>query len=329
MRSLSVLAFACLMISCQPKSEPANDQLRSDAVSGKPTATESSADPPLGMPEPDEAETELQSDTITNEAILAQKSLPPSPSPSIDPEAPTQSSSPQVEQDPKAAEEKPAKEIKEAAKPDHSMWDDLLRKHVSAEGRVNYRGFKSDRTLLDQYLQYLQGNPLQAGWSRNEKLTYWINAYNAFTVDLILQHYPLQSIMDLEKPWDQKFITLGDKKYSLNQIEHQIVRPQFREPRIHFALVCAAVSCPKLLNRSYRPEDLNQQLENQTRYFLNSSGKNKLSAQKVEVSQLFNWYGEDFTAEGSIVDFLNRYADIKIAADAEVIFAEYDWALNE
>ena len=327
MRSFSVLAFACLLISCQPKSDPANDQVPSDAVSGKPTATESSADPPLGKPEPDKAETGLQFDTITKEAIVAKESLPTSAS--LDPEPPTLSSSQQVEQEPEAAEEKPSKEIKEVANPDHSMWDDLLRKNVSAEGRVNYRGFKNDRTLLDQYLHYLQENPLQASWSRNERLTYWINAYNAFTVDLILQHYPLKSIMDLEKPWDQKFITLGDKKYSLNQIEHQIVRPQFREPRIHFALVCAAVSCPKLLNRSYRPEQLNQQLENQTRYFLNSSGKNKLSAQKVEVSQLFNWYGEDFTAEGSIVDFLNRYADIKIAANAEVIFAEYDWALNE
>ncbi len=327
MRSYSVLALACLLIGCQPRSEPANDQVRSDVVSDKPAATESSADPPLGKPESDKAETGLQFDTIAKEAMVAQESLPTSAS--LVPEPPTQSSSQHVEQEPEAAEETPSKEIKEVANPDHSMWDNLLRKHVSAEGRVNYRGFKNDRTLLDQYLHYLQENPLEASWSRNVRLTYWINAYNAFTVDLILQHYPLKSIMDLEKPWDQNFITLGDKKYSLNQIEHQIIRPQYREPRIHFALVCAAVSCPKLLNRSYRPEQLNQQLDNQTRYFLNSSGKNKLSVQKVEVSQLFNWYGEDFTAEGSIVDFLNRYADIKIAADAEVIFAEYDWALNE
>ena len=215
------------------------------------------------------------------------------------------------------------------SKPDHSIWDGILKKYVSASGQVNYRSLKTARGSLDQYLNYLKENPLNPDWDRQVQLAYWINAYNAFTVDLILRHYPLKSIMDLQKPWDQKFIQLGDKRYSLNQIEHEIVRPVFQEPRIHFALVCAATSCPKLLNTAYRWDLLDKQLDSQTRYFLNRSGKNEISEDKVVVSQLFNWYGEDFTKTGTLIDYLNDYASIKISKSALIEFAEYDWSLNE
>ena len=213
--------------------------------------------------------------------------------------------------------------------PDHSIWDGILKKYVSASGEVNYRSLQADRGRLDKYLNYLRENPLDPAWDRQVQLTYWINAYNAFTVDLILRNYPLKSIRDLDKPWDQKFIQLGVQRYSLNEIEHEIVRPQFKEPRIHFALVCAAASCPKLLNTAYRADILNQQLERQTRYFLNASGKNRLAKDQVVVSQLFNWYGEDFTTGGTLIDYLNRYSKIDISKDAQIEFAEYDWSLNE
>ena len=211
----------------------------------------------------------------------------------------------------------------------HEIWDRILAARVSAGGRVDYAGLKKDRSDLDQYLTLLAENPVQESWSRSQKLAYWINAYNAFTVDLILDHYPLESIRDINRPWGKKFIKLGDELYSLNQIEHDIIRPVFKEPRIHFAVVCAAVSCPSLLNEAYLPKTLDQQLDAKTRHFINLSGKNQLSTDGVKISQLFNWYGEDFKQQGSIIDYLNKYSTKKISANAKVDFLKYDWGLNE
>ena len=119
------------------------------------------------------------------------------------------------------------------------------------------------------------------------------------------------------------------KSYSLNQIEHEIVRPTFKDPRIHFAFVCAAKSCPKLLNAAYLPATIQAQFDRQTRHFINQSGKNQISAEVAKVSQLFNWYGDDFKTKGSVIDYLNQYATTKINAGAKLEFLDYDWALNE
>ena len=212
---------------------------------------------------------------------------------------------------------------------DHQIWDEILKKYVSEKGRVDYAGIKKDRSTLDEYLEQLRENPVQESWTRFEKLTYWINAYNAFTVDLIVRNYPLKSIMDLDKPWDQKFIHLGDRSYSLNEIEHEIVRPTFKDARVHFAFVCAATSCPKLLNTAYLPQKLDQQLNAQTRFFLNTSGKNQLSPNLVKISKLFDWYGEDFTSQGTLIEFLNMYSNQEISVGTKVAFLEYDWKLND
>ncbi len=212
---------------------------------------------------------------------------------------------------------------------EHQIWDDLLKKYVSSTGQVDYKNIRNHRAILDQYLKQLKQNPVQDSWTKPQQLAYWINAYNAFTVDLIIRNYPLKSIMDMEKPWDQKFIQLGDRSYSLNEIEHEIVRPSFNDARVHFAFVCAAVSCPKLLNIAYLPQKLDQQLDAQTRYFLNTSGKNQLSPNLVKVSHLFDWYAEDFTSQGTLIEFLNKYSSQEISAGAKVEFLEYDWELNE
>ena len=212
---------------------------------------------------------------------------------------------------------------------DHQIWDGILNEHVSKTGTVNYVDIKKDRSTLDMYLKQLAKNPVQESWSRSQQLAYWTNAYNAFTVDLIVRNYPLKSIMDLDKPWDQKFIHLGNKTYSLNEIEHEIVRPTFKDARVHFAFVCAAVSCPKLLNTAYLPQKLDQQLDAQTRFFLNTSGKNQLSPNLVKISKLFDWYGEDFTSQGTLIEFLNMYSNQEISVGAKMAFLEYDWKLNE
>jgi len=209
----------------------------------------------------------------------------------------------------------------------HATWDELLKKYVTASGKVNYQGFKSAESKLDTYLETLKSNPPQSSWSRNEKLAYWINVYNAFTVKLIVKNYPVQSITDLHggKPWDVKWIDIGGKTYTLNNIEHDIIRPRFNEPRIHFAVNCAAKSCPPLLNAAYTADKLNNQLEQQTKKFINNSSFNTISASKVEISKIFDWYKEDFS---NLIAFLNKYATTKINSSATVNYKEYNWALN-
>lgn len=213
------------------------------------------------------------------------------------------------------------------AKPNHAAFDALLAAYVSSKGVVNYNGFKSDIGKLDAYLSDLDKNTIAADWSRNEKLAYWINAYNAFTIKLILDNYPVSSIQDIAggKPWDKKWIKLGGKTYSLNQIENDIIRPEFKEPRIHFAVNCAAQSCPPLGNKAFTAENLNSLLEKQTKSFINNSKYNTINANGAKVSKIFDWYGADF---GNKQAFLNKYSSTKIAASAEITYSEYDWALN-
>ncbi len=216
-----------------------------------------------------------------------------------------------------------------AARPavDHSGWNTLLQKHVSTAGKVNYQGFRQDQAQLDRYLNRLEQNPPQSNWSRDEKLAYWINAYNAYTVKLILNNWPVKSIRDIDdgKPWDTKWISIGGKTYSLNNIEHDIIRPRFQEPRIHFAVNCAAKSCPPLANQAFTAENLDELLTKQTGSFINNQQYNRIHPDSVQVSRIFDWYRKDF---GDLKAYLNRYSNTKINADTRIAYRDYDWALN-
>ncbi len=209
----------------------------------------------------------------------------------------------------------------------HQAWDNILKKHVSPSGKVNYAGIKADKSKFDAYLQSLQSNAPQSDWSRNQKMAYWINAYNAFTVKLIIDNYPVSSITKLNggKPWDKKWINIGDKTYSLNNIENDILRPTYKDARIHFAVNCAAKSCPTLLNRAWTTDNLNSNFEKQAKAFINNSSFNVITANKVQVSKIFDWYGADF---GNLIDFLNKYSSTNINNGAKVEFKEYNWELN-
>lgn len=209
----------------------------------------------------------------------------------------------------------------------HAAWDKLLRKHVDANGNVDYEGFKSDKTALDAYLKSLAQNHPADSWSRTEKMAFWINAYNAFTIDLLADNYPVSSILKLDdgKTWDVKRIVLGGKKYSLNQIENEILRPQFGDARIHFAINCAAKSCPPLLNRAYTAENLDKMLDQRTRQFINNVAFNRISAGEAVVSKIFEWYAADF---GDLRSFLNRYAKVQLKPGAAIRYQPYDWDLN-
>ncbi|WP_420580074.1 DUF547 domain-containing protein [Reichenbachiella sp.] len=224
------------------------------------------------------------------------------------------------------------------AQPSHETFDALLKKHVDGDGGVNYRAFKSDEQKLNSYLETLKQNAPSDSWSNDEKLTYWINTYNALTIQLILKYYPVKSIKDIgssiqipfvNTPWDIECFEVNDKELSLNNIEHGIIRKNFEEPRIHFALVCAAVSCPKLLNEAYEASRLDAQLTDQTKSFLANTSKNKISTDRLELSKIFNWYGGDFRKNGTLIDFLNQYSSVEIGKKAKTSFMDYDWSLNE
>ncbi len=215
------------------------------------------------------------------------------------------------------------------APPSHAGWDALLAKHVSPEGWADYRGFERDRGALVGYLETLGDHPPSEGWSREARLAYFINLYNAATVLLILDHYPLESIRDIPRPWGKKRVRVGDQRYSLGEIEHGVLR-KMGEPRIHFAINCASFSCPRLLPQAYREKDLDTQLEAVTREFINDPSRNDLSGEKAQLSRIFKWYRKDFTkGDTSMLNYINRYLPDPLPADTPVSFLPYNWSLNE
>ena len=209
----------------------------------------------------------------------------------------------------------------------HDRWNKLLKKHVSPYGNVNYEAFTADKKTLSNYISYLGENSPNNTWNKEDKLAYWINAYNAMTIDLILRHYPLNSIKDIKNPWNQRYWKLGEKWYNLNDIEHNILR-KMDEPRIHFAIVCASFSCPKLRNEAYTAVQLEHQLTLATKDFLSDHSRNNISAEHLELSKIFQWFAKDFQKNGELIDFLNQYSDIKISAKAKKSFKDYNWSLN-
>lgn len=225
-----------------------------------------------------------------------------------------------------------------AQAPSHKLWDSLLQAHVSPEGMVDYKGLIKDSTAFRNYLKILSSHPPGENWTKEEKLAYWINAYNAFTIQLIVDHYPVESIQDLHPKayiplvnsvWHKKFFQIGGKPMTLNAIEHKILRPKFEEPRIHFAIVCASKSCPKLLHQAYTPKAVDQQLTTQAKAFLADDFRNKISADQVQLSKIFSWFKGDFTKEQSLIGFLNQYAPVTIEENASISYLEYDWSLND
>jgi len=223
---------------------------------------------------------------------------------------------------------KPNKTIEKELPFNHDKWDQLVRKYVSASGKVNYKGIKTEKANLDAYLKNLDDNPIRDNWSKAKKMAYWINAYNAFTIKMIVDNYPVSSIIKLHggKPWDVKSIHLGGKTYNLNNIENDILRPKYKDARIHFAVNCAAQSCPPILNQAWTESNLSQMLEKQTKTFINNAKFNTIKSSEVEISKIFEWYAVDF---GNIVDYLNKYSNTQINKNAKVKYKEYDWTLNE
>lgn len=229
---------------------------------------------------------------------------------------------------------------------DHSAFTDLLRRYVDPSGDVDYATLKREAdSVLTPYLRRLATTD-PSGLGRDARLAFWINAYNAYTLKLIVEHHPVQNIWavtpgpaapkDENSPFALDVGRVADTVRSLDDIEHGIIRERFDEPRIHFALVCAAASCPRLRREAYTGPRLDAQLDAQARTFLQDEQKNRIPAGdgQIQLNRILKWYGEDF---GDSTDALQRFAapyfDGRVRerlADAayEVAFLPYDWALN-
>ena len=240
---------------------------------------------------------------------------------------------------------------------DHSYaaWDALLKKHVrwlpdGKQSRANYRGFAADRATLKGVLDSLSAVPKATfdGWSRPQQMAFLINAYNAFTVELILTKYPdLTSIKDLgsilQSPWKRKFFTLLGEERHLDWIEHEQLRPRYNEPRIHAAVNCASIGCPALRDEAFTATKLEAQLEDGMRRFMADRTRNRVRGNQVEVSSIFKWFREDFEkGHGGfkqLEDVFAKYAELMSDVPAEqaalkakslrVSHLDYDWSLND
>ncbi|MEM8486503.1 MAG: DUF547 domain-containing protein [Bacteroidota bacterium] len=233
---------------------------------------------------------------------------------------------------------------------DHTLFDALLAQHVNAAGEVDYAAIKAGEGLQHYIAVLEQADPAQL--SENEALAFWLNAYNAYTLKLIVDRYPVKSIKEitplrikglalavpkLNSPFEYSIATIAGKKLSLDDIEHKIIRKQFDEPRIHFALVCAAVSCPPLRREAYVASRLDAQLDDQARAFLFDETKNRVDTEKrtLYLSRIFKWFKSDFTSENrTLQQFLAPYYEGEAAAYMQadgykVRYRKYNWALND
>ncbi|QEK53169.1 DUF547 domain-containing protein [Pedobacter aquae] len=223
-------------------------------------------------------------------------------------------------------------EASQTAKPNHAVLNKLLNTYVNGAGVVNYKAFLKDKLTLQQYLKSLANVKLNT-LSKDEQLAFWINIYNAATIDQILRNYPVKSIMDISggKVWDQKLpYTFAGKSYTLNEIEKVKLIEELDDARVHFAVNCAAISCPKLLNKAYTADNVESLLNANTSAFLNDTEFNKISPAKAQLSNIFNWYKVDFVkAEGSVAAFVNKYAKLKIKENTPLNYINYNWSLND
>ena len=212
---------------------------------------------------------------------------------------------------------------------DHSQWNQLLKKYVNKDGLVNYQGFKKDKATLDAYLKMLSEKEPSNDWSVQELLAYNINLYNAATVKLIVENYPVKSIKDIDGAWTKGRVSAGNKMLSLGGIENGILR-KMDEPRIHFAINCASISCPKLLDEAYTASKINEQLDRAATEFINSD-KNDISSNNPKVSSIFDWYAKDFTVNGKkdVIAYINQFSETKINPGATLSYKNYNWDLNE
>ncbi len=228
----------------------------------------------------------------------------------------------------------------------HTAWDKWLKKFTTVHGpvtTVDYKTAKAQPELLKPYLQSLEAMSKAefSDFTDPQKMSFLINAYNAFTVSIVADNYPIQSIKDLggifSSPWKKKFFKLFGEEQNLDNVEHDRLRKEWAEPRFHFALVCASKGCPALQGEAYVATKLEGQLENAAKNFLSDASRNRWDAaeNKFYLSKIFDWYGGDFVKKsGSVQSFVaprmtSSASNVAKMAKAQISYLEYDWTLNE
>ena len=224
----------------------------------------------------------------------------------------------------------------------HAAFDRLLRQHVH-DGWVNYTTLQADPKPLNAYLDSLAAVPEKefTRWPEKQRLAFLINLYNATTLKLIVDNYPVKSIKKiggfLSGPWKQKVVHLFGKLTTLGEVEHGIIRKQYPDPRAHFALVCAAKGCPPLRAQAYVASQLDEQLDDQGRIFLGQRQKNRVEAgaRRIYLSPIFKWFSEDFEKKsGSVLKFVEPFLPEKdrgvlASGRLKIKYTDYDWSLND
>lgn len=229
-------------------------------------------------------------------------------------------------------------------KVDHSLWqsvlDDYLVQHASGINLIDYEGLQIDADpRLDQYIERLSAtDPREL--NRAEQMSYWINLYNALTVRLVVQNYPVDSIKELGEslfargPWDDDIVDVAGRTLTLNDIEHRILRPVFEDHRVHFAVNCASIGCPNLNAEAFTGDRLEQQLLQTAKAYLNHPRGLAFEGDKLLLSSIFQWFSSDFGAdEAQTLETLAQYLEPEVAPRLRRFSGEteyrYDWSLND
>ena len=229
---------------------------------------------------------------------------------------------------------------------DHTLWDRFLQTYVQQGddgiNRVAYAAVSSrDLNLLQQYISQLENIPIRE-YSRPEQLAYWANLYNAVTVNIVLQHYPVKDIRDINispgmfaiGPWGKKLLEIESKQLSLNDIEHRILRPVWKDPRLHYILNCASLGCPNLYSRAYQASSINELLDKAAHEYINHPRGVVFKSGKLYVSSIYSWFQVDFgDSEPAVIQHLIKYASADLAmtlSTTEQISGDaYNWRLND
>lgn len=228
---------------------------------------------------------------------------------------------------------------------DHSAWGSFLSANIKTSddgvNRVDYGNVPAaDRARLKAYIESMQAIRV-SGYSREEQFAFWINLYNALTVDIVLDHYPVDSIRDIKLsagwfskgPWSKKLLQIDGKEVSLNDIEHRILRPMWQDPRIHYAVNCASIGCPNLITEPFTAKNSDRLLQAGAHDYINHPRGVRIENNRLHVSSIYVWFESDFGGEAGVIDHLQRYAEPKLAADLQnfekIADNSYDWSLND
>lgn len=222
----------------------------------------------------------------------------------------------------------------QAAEPDYKLWQELLSRHYDPARGMNYKALKADKPALDRLRNQMAAVDV-AALSRPEQLAYWINLYNINVVGVVADNYPVESIRDISTDpivrlnvFKKPYVRTRSGEMSLDDVEHKKIREGFKDPRIHFAINCAAESCPPIRAEPYTGARIDQQLDDQTRKFLNATVR--VQGDTVRVTRILDWFKDDFEQwGGGTIPFLNKYLSRKIGARAKIEYDDYSWKLND